>query len=152
MVQGNFIKQLHYEKWANEIVFEAIEKATNPDERVFELISHLVVSHHIWLKKLLNETPSFKSWEIIGLVELRQLNIENVTGWTDYLNLHKKDKISHDIHFNFFGSPSKISVDDLLIHLINHSSYHRGQIISKLKGTLETLPLTTYIAFATEKV
>jgi uncharacterized damage-inducible protein DinB len=50
------------------------------------------------------------------------------------------------------GEPSKISIEDLLIHLVNHSSYHRGQIIIKLKGKLAQLPLTTYIAFATEKV
>jgi uncharacterized damage-inducible protein DinB len=31
---------------------------------------------------------------------------------------------------------------------VNHGSYHCGQIIASLKGKLDPLPLTTYIAFA----
>jgi|GEM_PF-5036156 len=55
------------------------------------------------------------------------------------------------IFFPFMGEPSSISLEDLLIHLVNHSSYHRGQIIIMLKGKLAQLPLTTYIAYATVK-
>jgi uncharacterized damage-inducible protein DinB len=29
---------------------------------------------------------------------------------------------------------------DILIHSVNHGSYHRGQIIASLKGTLDPLP------------
>ncbi|MBW4360626.1 hypothetical protein KZH69_09045 [Flavobacterium sp. NAS39] len=48
------------------------------------------------------------------------------------------------------GKRASISIEDLIIHLVNHSSYHRGQIIHQLEGKLITLPLSTYIVFTIE--
>jgi uncharacterized damage-inducible protein DinB len=144
-------KQFDFEKWANQLVFEAIEKADEPDPRVFELITHIIVSQHIWLKKILNDNPSYKSWEVLSIEKLKVLNEQNHSEWLAYLNGQRGDETEVYLNFNLFGTASKISVEDLIVHLINHSSYHRGQIISKLKGSIDPLPLITYIAFAAEK-
>jgi uncharacterized damage-inducible protein DinB len=49
-------------------------------------------------------------------------------------------------------SKRKIKIEDAIIHLINHSSYHRGQIITSIKGKVDELPLSTYIIYASEVV
>jgi uncharacterized damage-inducible protein DinB len=71
----------------------------------------------------------------------------------NYVNQVNNDELNRVIHFTFplDGSKRKLSVADALLHLVTHSSYHRGQIIARLKGKIEPLPLTTYIAFAMEK-
>jgi uncharacterized damage-inducible protein DinB len=43
-----------------------------------------------------------------------------------------------------------MKIEDALIHIINHSSYHRGQIIANIKGKVDELPLSTYIIYASQ--
>ena len=75
------------------------------------------------------------------------------TDWKNYLQNITEDELNRIIRFTFplDGSKRKLSVADAVFHLVTHSSYHRGQIMARLKGKVETLPLTTYIAFAMEK-
>jgi len=52
---------------------------------------------------------------------------------------------------NFKGDSFENRVEDILTHVINHSTYHRGQIIAQLKGQLPSLPSTDYILFIREQ-
>jgi uncharacterized damage-inducible protein DinB len=47
-------------------------------------------------------------------------------------------------------SRRKMIIEDALTHIINHSSYHRGQIVSLIKGKIDALPQSTYIIYASE--
>jgi uncharacterized damage-inducible protein DinB len=49
-------------------------------------------------------------------------------------------------------NPSKrrMTIEDAITHIINHSSYHRGQIVASIKGKVDELPLSTYIMYASE--
>jgi uncharacterized damage-inducible protein DinB len=47
-------------------------------------------------------------------------------------------------------SKRKMSIEDAITHIINHSSYHRGQIVASIKGKVDELPLSTYIMYASE--
>lgn len=145
-----FLKQLDYELWANKILIKAISDSHVPEARTFEIFSHIIIAHSNWLKRVLGETTTLKPWDKMTLESGLELSIENFNGWKKYLSAKTDQQLGQHVYFPFTGKPSKISIEDLLIHLINHSSYHRGQIISMLKGKLDPLPLTTYIAFATE--
>jgi uncharacterized damage-inducible protein DinB len=144
----NYIKQFEYELWANELTIQSIKAANEPEERAFKILGHVVASHSIWLDKIKGLKPSVGSWEIVELEKCMELSKINFQNWFVYLSDIKEDELSKVISFPFFGQPAGITIGDLIIHLINHSSYHRGQIISSLKGKLDPLPLTTYIAYA----
>ncbi len=144
-----FFKQVEYESWANMMVIEAVEKAAEPLERTWEILSHLVIMPRIWLERANNSQPVFKPWQRLQAQELRMLAIETSSGWHEFIRSKADEQLKDEIAFTFMGKDASISIEDLLIHLVNHSSYHRGQVILQLKGKLETLPLSTYIAFAT---
>ena len=147
-MNNSYLKLFDYELWANQLTIDSIKQATEPDERVFKLISHIVVSSSIWLSRVKGEKPDIGSWDLLTLDECLERSKNNHKNWAQYLCMLKPEDLDRQVHFKFFEKDSKISVEDLIIHLINHSSYHRGQIIAGLKGKLEPLPLTTYIAFA----
>lgn len=149
---GSYIKQFEFELWSNNLTIESIKSANEPEERTLKLMGHVVASHAIWLAKIKGETPSVGGWEIVDLDKSLELSIINHQNWINYLSAITNDDLNKEITFPFFKQPSAITVEDLIIHLINHSSYHRGQIISSLKGKLEPLPLTTYIAFAKKNI
>ena len=79
---------------------------------------------------------------------------ENLEGWNKYLASVSGDEIEEQIEFlaAWETNPSKrkMRIEDALIHIINHSSYHRGQIIASIKGKVYELPLCTYIIYASE--
>lgn len=146
-----FLKQLDYELWANNMLIKAISEANTPEERVYELLSHILIAPNIWLKRILDETLTNKLWNKLTLEDCTQLSQVNYEEWCKFISNKTDEELGQHIFFPFMGEPSKITIEDLLTHLVNHSSYHRGQIIVRLKGKLEQLPLSTYIAFATEK-
>jgi uncharacterized damage-inducible protein DinB len=148
----NHLKQFTYELWANELTINAIKDANEPEERVFKLMGHMVASHSIWFDKIKGNKPSIGGWEMTDIEKCLELSKSNYQNWQNFLSGMDESELNKTLEFPLFGQPSIITVEDLITHLINHSSYHRGQIISGLKGKLETLPLTTYIAFASEKI
>ena len=79
---------------------------------------------------------------------------ENLEGWKKYLASTSVEALEQQIEFMaaWEANPSKrrMSIEDALIHIINHSSYHRGQIITSIKGKVDDLPLSTYIIYASE--
>ena len=147
-MNNSYLKSFDYELWANQLTIDSIKQATEPDERAFKLISHIVASSSIWLSRVKGEKPDIGSWDLLKLDECLERSKNNHEHWKQYLYMIKPEDLDRLIHFKLFEKDSKISLGDLIIHLINHSSYHRGQIIAGLKGKLEPLPLTTYIAFA----
>ena len=147
-MKNNYLHQFDYELWANELTINAIKLSNEPDERVFQLISHIVASHSIWLSRIKGEKPGIGGWDLMTLDECLDCARNTTKNWSEYLNKANTEEFERQIHFKLLEKDAKISVKNLIIHLISHSAYHRGQIIARLKGKLEPLPLTTYIAYA----
>jgi uncharacterized damage-inducible protein DinB len=143
----HFIKQIEFELWANQKIAEAIESATEPDERTYFLFSHILSAHSIWLSRIQVTTTLFqeRSFE-----ESKMLLKEVADKWIAYISTLNENELGRTVHFifPFDGSKKKIKIADAIIHVFGHSNYHRGQIISRLKGKLEPLPLLAYVVFA----
>lgn len=149
MTRDLFIKQVEYEGWANMMVINAVENASEPLERTWEILSHLLIVPHSWLKRIEQEPALYQSWQRLDAGTLKKLAVDNIAAWYDYLQTKSDADLQEKVPFVFRGQNTSISVEDLLVHLVNHSSYHRGQVILQLKGKLDPLPLSTYIAFVT---
>ena len=141
----NYLKQFDFESWANKLTLKTIQEALHPEERTWQLLSHTLCTHSIWLSMVRNEEPKVKSWDIKSADECLMLIDENTKGWNDFLNGTSAEKINNLIHYK--GKELKFTLNDAIIFLINHSSYHRGQIILQLKGKVDELPLTTYYGY-----
>jgi uncharacterized damage-inducible protein DinB len=150
MKKDSYLKQIRYESWANNMVIDAFNRADLPAVRTHEIISHNLNAFAIWLKRIKKEEVTVKLWDLHTIDELSLLNLTLYSDWSNYLNTLVDADFEKKIHFTFMGKKAFISIEDLIIHLINHSSYHRGQIILQLKGKLPELPFSTYIAFATD--
>jgi len=149
MKKDSYLKQIRYESWANNMVIDAFMKSTFPLERTHQIISHNFNAFSIWLKRIKNEEVTIKLWDNHSIDELSLLNVTLYNDWSTYISTLDDTDFEKKIRFSFMGKKASISIEDLIIHLVNHSSYHRGQAILQLKGKLPALPLSTYIAFAT---
>lgn len=153
-MQNKFIKQFEFEYWSNGTVLKALRSLKEKDDRAMLLFSHLLSSHCMWLCRVNKTDFTCTLFQERKLDECEQLMKENLEGWKKYLSDKSVEDLEQQIEFMaaWETNPSKrkMSIEDALIHIINHSSYHRGQIIASIKGKVDELPLSTYIIYASE--
>ena len=103
---------------------------------VAKTVLHMWGAQNIWLKRLQGESlttwphqPSqdTKEGQLNGLVQSAQsiLDLVKSKGEAFLSSLYS--------YTNMKGEPFTDSVEDTLFHVVNHSTYHRGQIISMLR-------------------
>lgn len=155
-MKNKFIKQFEFEYWSNSQILNTLQSLEHKEERAQFLFSHLLSSHSMWFSRVTQTEMTCTLFQERTLAECEQLMLENLNGWKAFLSGKSETDLEQTI--DFLGAwesvPKKrrMKIEDALIHLINHSSYHRGQIVASLKGKVEPLPLTTYIMYASELV
>jgi uncharacterized damage-inducible protein DinB len=106
----------------------------------------------MWLCRVEKREMTCTLFQERTLDECKVLMNENLAGWCNYLSNKSTTDLEQQIEFMsaWESNPSKrtISIEDAIIHIINHSSYHRGQIVASIKGKVDELPLATYIMYA----
>jgi uncharacterized damage-inducible protein DinB len=97
----------------------------NLPEKAIKLINHILSSHRVWNSRILNQ-PSTHPWEMRPFENLIQINTEN---YQQTLGILEKSNLSEIITYqNTKGEIFHNKTEDILFHLINHGTYHRGQI------------------------
>ena len=148
------VKQFEFEHWSNTLLLNALRSIAQPDERAVLLFSHILSSHCMWLCRVNKTELTCSLFQERSLDECEQLMIQNLNGWKAYLTNKTEQELEASIEFmSAWETPPRkrtMTVGDAIIHLINHSSYHRGQIIARIKSQIDILPLTTYIMYASE--
>ncbi|GAA5039320.1 protein DinB [Marivirga lumbricoides] len=124
-------------------IFNAEPNKTS--DKAVKLFNHVLNAHQIWNNRINSTEKLFGVWEIHELKDLKSIDQKNYEQ-----SLQILDQFELDESLNYINSKSKAfsnSVQDILFHIINHSTYHRGQIASEFKqGGLEPL-VTDYIFF-----
>lgn len=139
---------LNYTKLADKRIIDVLIKAEKPLPEANILISHILNSQHIWFKRISKEDILFDRFQIHPLTDLEEIHLSVMR---EILNLyHTRDLKEQIIYSNQSGEEFVNSIEDILIHLANHSTYHRAQIAAQLRANGLTPPITDYIAFKRE--
>jgi uncharacterized damage-inducible protein DinB len=120
----------------------------NPDktsEKAVKLFNHLLNAHQIWNNRIDPKQPTFGVWGLHDTKDLKGIdktNYEQTSQILDKFDLHENFDYT-----NTKGQAFTNSIRDILFHVINHSTYHRGQIATEFKQHgLEPL-VTDYIFY-----
>jgi uncharacterized damage-inducible protein DinB len=145
-----YLKQFEFELWSNTMILNSLRQLNEPVERASFLFSHLLSSHSMWMSRLTKTPITCTLFQERTLDECEALMQENTAKWKVYLTEITEETLDSIIHFDGAWDRSKrnMRIEDALIHLINHSSYHRGQIVQSIKDKIDPLPISTYIIFA----
>lgn len=67
----------------------------------------------------------------------------------DYMSTMTDESLSQFCHFKTLaGQEYDIQICDIILHCMNHSTFHRGQIITMLRNLdIDVLPSTDYITY-----
>lgn len=134
METNDFFKDaFEYNYHFNQELIELFEsnKQIIPEKSI-QLLNHLINAQQIWNERILEQQPSVGVWEIRSLENLKNVNENNYNKSLSILNnTQLNQKI---VYKNSKGIEFSNTVQDIIFHVINHSTYHRAQIASDLKA------------------
>ena len=148
-------KHLTFNIWANtktaEVLTEVNDEIYYRENKssfpsIAKTVLHMWGAQNIWLKRLQGESlaawpyqieQESKAGQLAGLVQSSQNILDFVTS--------KDDAFLSSLYSytNMKGEPFTDSVEDTLFHVVNHSTYHRGQIITMLREASITKVVST---------
>jgi uncharacterized damage-inducible protein DinB len=142
-----------YEQLCSELTSLAEEQFRAPCGLFFTSISgtlnHLAAVDRIWLARVRREPSPFSRLdvEISGdLGELERYLQIGVAAWHAQLDgLTDSELLTPLSYHNMAGEPQQRPLLDIVTHLVNHGSHHRGQITAALTALGRPAPKLDYI-------
>ncbi len=135
-----FIK---YTKKADEIMIEAFADTGFSITEANTLWSHVLSAQHIWAKRMLNEQPTYAVWEVLSPENFEVIYAANLALLEDVAATKSLDEVIN--YANSAGDVFSSTVGEILMHVCNHGTYHRGQLAKMLKQAGHAVPFTDYI-------
>jgi len=153
-----------YNVWANQRIVECIENLTDDQinreinssyKSIYATLLHLWDAEAIWWQRVkLQEQIDVPSSNFKGsILELGAQLMKQSKQWKEWVDLATEAALEHEfIYRNSKKEQFKQPVSEALLHLFNHQSYHRGQLITMFRQVgLEVVPNTDFIAFSRKK-
>lgn len=146
----SFFKELfEYTFHFNEMLIDSLIKI-NEDipEKALQLINHIINAQEIWNVRIEEKLSTTDVWAIRPmntLKEINKINYQNSLYIIDSFDFERKIKYT-----NSKGQAFENTIRDMLFHIINHSTYHRGQIATYCKLDNITPLVTDYIFYKRE--
>lgn len=144
------INMFEYNQFANQQIIRCFIEDGFSEEESIRLFSHLINAHHTWLARLQEKNPMFDVWEIHVKNSFFEVDSENHRQTLELL----QNTTDLEMNINYTNSKGKAfrsSFQDILMHIINHSTYHRAQIARMIRLNGLVPPNTDYIFYKREQ-
>lgn len=143
----NIRELAEFDYWANNEVIHYLTSQECTDEKPLKIFSHILNAYGLWFERINKNPQKTGVWSILGVEELKSKNEEYHQIYLKILTENESDPDKNITYTNTMGETFTSAVKDILIHLLNHSSYHRGQVIQLLSGYGLKFPYIDYIHY-----
>ncbi|MDF9795759.1 putative damage-inducible protein DinB [Catalinimonas alkaloidigena] len=135
-----------YNQYANKLFIRSFTENNFNVEKGIKLFSHIINAHHIWLARIKDEAPIFDVWEIHVINSFAKVNEDN---YSRSIQLLQEANDLHKVinYTNSKGNTYQNTIRDILLHIVNHSTYHRGQVATLIRENGMEPPVTDYIFY-----
>ncbi|ULQ51325.1 DinB family protein [Flavihumibacter fluvii] len=123
---------INYNHHFNQAITTVVDgKTEKVSEKAFQLLSHIINVHQIWnLKIQLGQAP-FDPWQVHPKNDLKELDRQNFELSNQLLEAYA---LTHSIQWSTKnGQVFTNTLQDIFFQIINHSTYHRGQIATEFR-------------------
>ena len=145
-------KMVGYLEWANNSIWRIVE--TLSDDEFERLLAegagsickryiHLAEDTWEWFHDWHGEEPQEPDFQGMTRSEIYRFIVAYLKKWRDLIEERTVDEFT-DVRG---GKSVVIEFDEMLFHMVNHFTYHRGQIVMGLKILGKEVPMTDYIPY-----
>ena len=137
----DYVRLFRYDDWANREELRTLRGSSNA--RAQRLLAHVIGTQWLWYARLRGEPPREAVWPEISLDGCEQSLDLIGSFWMEFVS--GADLNATILYTNSKGEPWASRLEDILMHVILHGAYHRGQIATVLRGSGEEPAYTDYI-------
>jgi uncharacterized damage-inducible protein DinB len=153
-----------YNIWANALLMEILKKLPGELHQkeipssfnsLEKTVLHMWNAESVWWQRMkLQERITGPMESFNGKMEdaIEGLTLQNKQ-WNEWINKAQEHHLQHVFQYqNFKGEQFKQPIYQMLLHLFNHGTYHRGQIVNMLRQLgVEKIPQTDFIVWSRKK-
>jgi len=156
---GDISKLFAYNRWANSRTLEPVSKLTVEEfsrtlggsfPSVRETLAHIYAAEWIWLERWHGRSPrGLPTGQEVPTIEvLREKWGPVESACREFVDGVAEPRLAEVIRYvNVKGETWEYPLSEMMVHVVNHSSYHRGQAANMLRQ-LGKAPLSTdYLVF-----
>jgi uncharacterized damage-inducible protein DinB len=113
-----------------------------------ELLSHIISAQKIWLNRILGRNTVIDPWHKLTQEDWIPQSIPITAEWINLLESFKENDFERRIEYtNTKGEKFFNTVKDIIVQVINHSTYHRAQIAQLVRQSGGEPAKTDYIVY-----
>ncbi len=141
-----FRRLFAYDGWANREVLASIRNCAQPSAGFLDRMAHILSAERLWLERLLQQEQTLPVWPKFS-IEQCELEVERMARrWAGYIAVMSPERLDELVSYrNSKGEPWSSKVGDILMHVVMHSAYHRGQIAGDVRAAGCTPAYTDFI-------
>lgn len=152
-----------YNVWANQRIADLIvaqpaevvcQVVVSSFASVVETMYHLWYAESVWWQRIkLAENVQPPQVDKTNVSEVLEGLLKQSKLWEEWVHKSTEAMLQHEfVYRNSKKEQFKQPVYQVLLHLFNHQTYHRGQIVTLLRQLgVDKLPLTDFIEFTRRK-
>ena len=150
-----------YHVWANQKLFDRIQllgaeaiqqEIVSSFPSIYKTVLHMWFAEEAWWQRLkLTEHPDMAATHFTGdFAEMVKLLNRQSLIWKEWVTNASLMQLEHVFAYrNTKKEEFKQPVFEMLLHLYNHGTYHRGQLVTMLRQLgADKIPATDFIGFA----
>jgi len=157
-----FVKYANYNLWANERIanlLRGLDAAVVDKEipssfnSIRKTVFHIWDAEYIWLQRLhglsLTDWPSKHYGQETPIEKF----LETSKAFREFVEQMPEEEIIYDcVYSNLKGDEFRTPRNEIFLHIFNHSTFHRGQLVTLLRNAdITELPGTDFILFTRNK-
>jgi uncharacterized damage-inducible protein DinB len=141
----DYARLFAYDRWANDEVLRVLIGIAEPPQRAIKVMAHIVGTQYVWYTRMTatpNDVPVWPDWTVKQTASAVHAI---ATKWTEIMQ-RGDDFFRREFSYtNSKGEKWTSRNDDVLMHVIMHGAYHRGQIAAAIRAGGNEPPYTDYV-------
>jgi uncharacterized damage-inducible protein DinB len=152
MTRDYFLRLYDHAVWANRRVLNLLNKLSPDNAPARRLFNHILAAEQLWMARLYGEdSSSIAIWPDFSADESAAVMEESHARYKQFLNTLEPESFSQTITYKHqTGRVFQTAIGDILTHVAQHGTGHRGQIVTLIRNVGAEPVNTDFITFVRE--
>ena len=158
------VQYASYNLWGNQLLLDLICNLTEEQQQhpvassfnsLHKTVLHMFSAESVWWQRMkLQERINVPAETFTGdFKELSTQFLNQDRQWVEWVGNAQEHMLQHVFHYqNFKKEQFKQPIFQMMMHVFNHGTYHRGQLVTMLRQLgREKIPSTDFIEWSRRK-
>ncbi len=134
-----------YDDWANDESLRSLAQFPAPPTKALKIMAHILGTQWVWMARLRRE-PNPAVWPEWDLQRCRSEAKELHVSWMEFLQSLDENTVRSPVSYtNSKGERFTNTPEQILMHVMMHGAYHRGQVAREVREAGGTPAYTDFI-------